>query len=261
MLGLYKDLRVNLNVLKVHVWIELKTSVVNTKLGFIWWILDPLFMMLIYYFVFGILFGARGPDFHIFILCGLVAWQWFNRSVVQGTSAFTRNKSLIKQTNIPYAIYILAPILVQLVFALFGFAIVLLFSLKLYLLLPLKLVPILIVQIFFTFGLCLFFSIANVHIPDAEKFIQYVLRFWFYLSVIFYSPARVLENPHIPAWAKEIFFANPFVTIITAYRNVMIYEKGISWNYLLFWFVVGIVLMQLGLLLLRKEHNKLPKMI
>lgn len=261
MIRLIEELYSYWNVLWVQIWVELKVSVVGTRLGYLWWILDPLFLMMVYYFVMGIIFQRGDPDYHVFLLCGLVPWQWFTRALILGTTAITRNTHLIKQTNIPLPIYILAPILIQMFFAFFGFAIVVLFVFKISFPLILFLFPLMFLQIIFTFGLSCFLSVANVYFHDTQHFIAYTLRFGMYLSPILYSTSQVLDSEKIPKIGKILYLFNPFVLIIPGYRDILMYGQSFDWRYLFLWIVVSLVLLETGLKLLRTRHGHVPKMI
>jgi len=261
MIRLGKDLSEYSHVLLVQVWVELKTSITNTRLGYLWYILDPLLLMIIYYFVVRVVFERGGPGYHIFILCGLVAWQWFAKSITRGTTAFGRSKSLIQQVKVPLAVYVLSPILIYMVFVLFGFAIVIIFSRNFNLPSLVFLFPLLIVQLLLTFSLCCFLSVANVHMPDIQKFVVYGLRFLFYLTPILYSPSRVLDSAKVPQIGKMLFLCNPFASLMPAYRDVLINGTVPHLTPILLWFGVSLMLLQIGILLVRSQSKAVPKMI
>lgn len=120
MVKVLKDIRDNLQALHIQFFVTLKTTVATTRLGALWWILDPLILMLLYTFVVKIVFDRGGPNYHLFALCGIVTWQSFSRSVNLCSTALTKNSQLIKQTSLPMHLYVLLPPMVQSFFISWG---------------------------------------------------------------------------------------------------------------------------------------------
>ncbi len=57
---------------------SLKAEVAGSYLNWVWWILEPVCLMFIYAFIFGVIFDAREQYFTAFIFVGLAAWTFFN---------------------------------------------------------------------------------------------------------------------------------------------------------------------------------------
>ena len=257
MIKFINDIVVHWHILEVRIWSDIKSTVVGTRFGYIWWVLDPIFMMLIYYYVVHIVLSRGGPDYAYFLLTGLIGWQWFTRSFNLGVAAFTRNSGLIQINPSPLGHYILSPILVHLFFAVIGFFFVTLLIDPMNLLFWPGLIFILITQLLLTFGLCCFFAVLNVFFRDTVKLFDYILRALMFFSPILYAPERVLEAPSIPQWLKILFQLNPFATLIPAYRDVILHASfGINFETLLL-SVISIVLVQLGLMFLRNFQNRI----
>ena len=73
------------NVLRLLVQRDLTVKYQQSVLGYLWSLIEPLSMGLIYWFVFGVLYGAevqsrQGPDYAMFILSGIFAWMWFEHA-------------------------------------------------------------------------------------------------------------------------------------------------------------------------------------
>src|SRR5208283_4898790 len=82
---------------------ELKTRYKGSVLGFVWNILNPLFMMLVYVVVFRFL--NRGMEHYpIFLLCGLIPWTWHANALFSGTTSITFNANLINKIYFPIEI-------------------------------------------------------------------------------------------------------------------------------------------------------------
>ena len=125
---LVKDLLENRHALQIQFKVNAKTTVSTTKLGTLWWILDPLLLMAIYYFVFKVIFNRGGPNYHLFILCGLVTYQFFTRTLSACTRTLADNESLIKQASLPMVLYLVVPPLVQALFCMIGYGIIMIWN-------------------------------------------------------------------------------------------------------------------------------------
>jgi ABC-type polysaccharide/polyol phosphate export permease len=239
--------------------ITLKSTVANTRLGPLWWILDPLVLMAIYSFVVQIVFERGGPGYHLYVLCGIVTWQHFSRALIAGCKSLRNNASLIRQTSLPLELYILIPCVVQLFYFIIGISIIAIWNMPvlswqaftvLLLLVPILLLPL---------GLGLVVSVLDVYLPDTNKFLTYVLRIGFYLNPILYSPDRIHDMDKIPDLVKMIYNINPMVHLITAVRDIL-FTGGVL-DLKVYAILVGtsLVLLQCGLLFFRKFASQVPK--
>lgn len=259
MIQIIHDIRNNLHALQIQFFVTIKTTVALTRLGALWWILDPLILMLLYTFVVKIIFDRGGPDYHLFALCGIVTFQSLSRSINLCATALTRNGQLIKQSNFPMHLYVLLPTLVQAFFYLIGIAIVAIWkydavgwhSLTIFtLLVPMIIVP-------YTIGL--FLSILTVKYRDIGKVIPYILRFGFYMSPILYPPERVYNLPNVDQMLKSLYALNPVVHLVTAVRDVILYGKIFNTTTIAVITIVTLVCMQIGIMYFRYSAKMVPK--
>ena len=91
----------------------LKTEVANSYLNWIWWVLDPLFTMLIYYVIFGVVFNGKEKYFVLFLFIGLTMWNFFNKNVVQSVNMIKRNKSIVAKVYIPKYILLISNMMIN----------------------------------------------------------------------------------------------------------------------------------------------------
>jgi len=258
---LAKDLWENRHALGSQFYVNTRTTVATTKLGMLWWILDPLFLMLIYYFVFNVIFHHGGVNYHLFLLCGLVTYQTFSRSISLCTHALILSEGLIKQASLPMTLYLIVSPLVQAFFCMIGYAVVMVLNNPALGFHTLTIVfpVLLIILIAFTAGL--FLSILQVYIRDTAKLITYSLTFGMYLSPVLYSADKIYDNPAIPQYAKTLYSLNPMVHVLTAVKDVLFYGRMFDPVPLLIVFASVVVIMQLGLLFFRKASPYVPKML
>src|SRR6476661_9426947 len=89
---------------------DLRVRYANSVLGYVWTVLDPLLMSLIYFVVFVYIF-KRGDVGHkpyfLFLVIGLLSWQWFSGAVTDTSRALIQEAKLVRSTNLPREIWVL----------------------------------------------------------------------------------------------------------------------------------------------------------
>lgn len=201
---------------------NLRSEASKTYLSVLWWVLEPIFLMAIYYIVFAIIFQSRTENFVMFLLVGLVVWQWFSQCINHCAASINNNKALISQVNFPR---IILPS-INVVMDTFKFSIVfvlLLVTLWImgfppnwsYLYLPL----ILALNFMLIYACGILVATLVPFIPDLSNVIPHLLRLGFYGSGILYAVSRLPEK------LQQYMGLNPMVWIIDSYRNVLMYNK------------------------------------
>ncbi len=231
---------------------ELKVKYKNSVLGFLWSLLNPILMMLVFTFIFTRIF--RFPDIDspsIFFLAGLLPWNFFNASVVGATTSIVGNSSLIKKVYFPRELLPISIILANLVnFALelivfVGF--ILIFALfvnprlmDFYKYFPylLLLIPILFV---FTLGLSLLVAALNVYFRDIQHMVGILLMVLFYSTPIIY-PMTMVPGGTI----GFIYSLNPMTTIVSSFKNALFWLTNPSLNFMLYSTASAIVMFIFG---------------
>jgi len=205
---------------------EVKKRGANTVLGNIWWVLDPLLLMLVYVVLVAII--ARRPidDYPLFIFAAILPWKWFTAAVTDATSSIVSRHRLIKQIAFPKIVLPIAATTAGVVG--FGFGMIPLAGIMLLYLDRLSplilLVPVIAaVQYVFTLGVALVVAAGNVFVRDLGNVMRHVLRLWFYLSPGLYS-LSMLDDVSLfddQPWLHAIVAANPFAILFEAYRSVI----------------------------------------
>ena len=190
----------------------------NTVLGFVWWVLDPLLLAAVFVVLVGVFLQRGGPDFPVFVLSGIIVWEGFAKSTRDAMVTTLSKERSMRQVAYPKAVIPVASVLSGYVHFAFGYCVLLVVAIA-FGILPsayaLLGIPIALVQLVFTLGFAFFLAALNVFFRDTNRLIRYVFRLWFYLSPIIYPVSRVPEN------IRGIYELNPFATLITAYRDVV----------------------------------------
>lgn len=238
---------------------DLKARYKNSVLGVLWSILNPLFLMIVFTVLFSVLANNQIRQYPIFVLVGLIPWNFFSGSLTSGTVSVTGNSSLVKKVYFPRELLPTSALLSNLVNFLFAFAvlIVFLYIFRIGLTIHALWVPaILLTQLIFTLGLILLLSSLTVFYGDVLMILEVVLLAWFFLTPVFYSlelfgeTATVLGVTFNPAQVMR--WINPMASIIDGYRTVLwgTYDSAgpVAMNpaYLLRTFVTSVIVLIVG---------------
>lgn len=239
---------------------DLKAEVANSYLNWLWWILDPLFFMLIYTFVSVIVFKTSEPYFIAFVFIGLTLWNFFQRAVIQSTEIVRSKRMLILRVYIPKYMLLLSKLLVNCFKMIISFTLVVLtmffyhITPNLYMLLAL---PIILNFCLVTFGISSIMLHFGVLVEDLKHVTEIILKLLFYFSGIFYSISERLPEP----LNYFLLRLNPMAYHIDALRNVLLYHKPISFRWLSTWTIIGILCCYFGIRLIYQNENNYAKMI
>ncbi len=210
---------------------ELKIRYKNSALGFIWSLLNPLGMMIVFTVVFGVLWPNNSIEkYPLFLLCGLLPWNFFAASINSSTNSVVFNGNLIKKVYFPREVLPISAVLAQLVNFLLAFvvlfAVLLIFPSNLSPWLPF-LPVVIIIQTIFTLGVALILSTLNVFYRDTVIILEVVLLAWFFLTPIFYSVEMLpvsYDLSGITLNVRRIYYiANPMASIVNMYRDMLYY--------------------------------------
>jgi len=199
---------------------DLKARYRGTVLGFLWSFLDPLINMAVLWVIFGYLFARGIENFPIFLLIGILPWNFFASSVSQGSQAIVGNAGLIKKIYLPREIFPLATVLANLIHFLLALVVlgcVLPFvSVKISLMGLLLFAPLIfILTTLFNYGAALFTSALSVYFRDFPFIVESLLRVWYFATPIFYSLKMIPER------FRSFYLLNPLASAVTAYRQFL----------------------------------------
>ena len=197
--------------------------------GAFWTLLNPLIMMLTYFFVFGVV--LRQPDksltgFALYFLAGMLPWLAFNEAVARAPFIMIEHRNFIKKLVFPVETLPVNIVAAGLVTEFFG---MILFALALLLIrghvpltviyLPLIIVP----QILLTAGIAWFLAALGVFVRDLGQVIGYLLTVLMFVTPIFYT------EEHLPKFAADFQKVNPIFTLVHSYRAVLLDSTPPDW--------------------------------
>lgn len=219
-------------VLRILVSRDLKVRYSQSILGYLWTVIDPLANALIYFMIFVVIFqrpDAGYSPYFLFLITGLLPWQWFNASVSESTRALTSEARLVKSTNLPRVLWVLRVVVAKGIEFLLSLPVLVVFWVFYYfqghahidwelVYFPLAVV----LQAILLVGIGQILAPITVIVTDIQPLVRIFLRVAFYLTPIIF----IID--HAPGWLRMLFWFNPMTGILEFYRAGL-FSNPINW--------------------------------
>lgn len=238
--------------------LNLKSEANRNHLHYVWWIIDPLLYMSVFYLVFGVLMERGGPGFIGYLLTGLVPFQWFAKTVQQTSNSIIAGKGLMNQVRISPLFFPLVGVLQNAGKQVFAFTMLGIF-LILYGLPPtihwLAFIPVVISQLLVMIVASCLIAMIVPFFRDLLNLVPTGIQFLLFASGIFYSVDRIPEE-----W-RGLFLANPVANIIFQYRLIFIEQQWPNWSSLGLLALVSLLALVAVLVLYRRLEGIFPRVV
>jgi len=244
------------DIVLYRTWAELKAESQQNYLGYVWFLLQPMITTAILYVVFGVLWSNRGGEYVVFLLTGMVVWQWFESCINSGMGAIKAKLHIRKEIPLPKYLFPLVHIFADTWRFLFVFVVLIGFAsiFKFYPNWNYFYLPLLIViHLTFIIGIALILSVASAYLNDLTTIVQSMLRILFFISGIFFSIDK------IPAELIPWFLANPAAAMIHNYRSVIIDNTAPSLYLMGYILALGLTLCCIGFYICKHFDQKITK--
>lgn len=252
-----KDIKSKLSLSLSIANAQFKQKNEGSLLGILWYLLNPLILFVLLFFIFSKRLGEDIPFYPLYLLLGIIMFNFFQGISIRASGVFLKENSfVIKSISFPKQCLVLGLVINFLFSHLFEIFIFLLFLL--YFKIPLfGIAPYLILVVFFSmfcYGLGLIIASMVIYIRDLENMWFFVSRLIWFGTPIFYSVEKgtILYNVNL---------INPLFYYITSGRSLLIHNQipdvWICVNLVLFSFVFFI----LGLILYHKLKYRIPEML
>ena len=236
---------------------EIKAEFRKGYLGLLWWVLEPILYMCVFYFLFGVALNLRGGVENIpSLLCGLVAWKWFSTGCKNSFSSVYANSNLIGQVYLPKYVFPSVTMLtsfMKYLFILSIFILFLLFTGAKPALAWLSLPILVLAQGMFMIGVSFIIAAIMPFVPDIKFIVDNGMLLLFFLSGI------ILDISRLPEEVRQYFYLNPVAVLVTDYRMALIKGEWPEWQPILAIIGASAVLIFFGCRLLKKYDKVYAK--
>lgn len=199
---------------------ELKVKYKNSILGFVWSLLNPVLYLVVFSVVFGLILGSNLEAFPLYLLSGLVAWNFFSAAVNQGTASVVANGALVTKVSFPREILPLAAVGAAL-FHFFLQSLVLIAALLVFRWEPgwsyLPAVPLAVLTVVVLAAACaIALSAVNVRLRDTQHLLELLMLAWFWLTPIVYAFGLVAGKT-----GTAVALLNPLTSVTTLFQRAL----------------------------------------
>jgi lipopolysaccharide transport system permease protein len=205
---------------------DMKVRYKGSALGIVWSLMNPLMQLVVFHFIFRLVLQLNIPRYSSFAFSGMLAWSWFQASLLDASGAMLNNRELIRRPGFPVAILPVVAVTTHLLYFLLALPILMLFLIiggsgvkPMILVLPL----VMVVQFVLTLSLGYLAAIASVMFRDAHYLLGVSLQLLFFLTPVFYDASAV------PQRYQTLYHLNPMVYLVRAYRGVLMEGRSPDW--------------------------------
>ncbi len=231
-------------------------------LGLLWAFVNPVLMLSIYTFVFGVVFKVRLDShdaiyddkfaFSLLLFTGLILFNLFSECLARAPGLILANVNYVKKVIFPLEILPLVSLGSALFHAGISFLVLFIFMLVIdhpihwtLICLPIILLPLLLLIT----GLSWILASIGVFVRDIGQFIGLILTMLLFLSPIFYPTSALPES------IRDYLFLNPLTLVIEQARAVILYGHLPDWGDLILYYLFAVFVAWTGLIWFNKTRK------
>ena len=242
------------NLFKQLVSRDIKLKYRRSILGYLWSVLNPLFVMLIMVIVFSNIFRSDVENFPLYLLSGQILFNYMTEATNGAMQSVMGASGLLKKIYVPKYIFTISKVTSTLITMILSLLALLIVAIATHAPVSWKYVLIVIpvTELYiFCLGLGMFLAQAAVFFRDIQYIYSVVLTGWMYMTPIFY-PIKMLPD----TLQFMITRLNPMYYYIEQFRQIVIYGVLLSWKLIIYGLLVGIIMLLIGIWSFRKSQDK-----
>jgi ABC-type polysaccharide/polyol phosphate export permease len=244
------------SLLRMLVERDLKARYKSSALGVLWSFLQPLGMMVVMAFVATSVRPGQYENWHVYILAGLLSWNFFSASVIGGAGSVMANAALVKKVYFPRVVLPISAVLSALVNFLLALPMFLLVAvltgheLSVWALT----VPLVIaIQTLFSIGVVFFLSTLNVYYRDTQFILELAMLALFFLTPIWYRMDDITRTTANAVWVRRL---NPMASILNMYQDSLYWGVPTSLDFVLRTLATAITIAVAGYWVFRRYSRR-----
>ena len=233
---------------------DLKIRYRNSVLGILWSFVEPLLLLAVLFVVFSTMFKFEIPNFPIYLLVGIVCYNFFKNGTVFALNSLTNRSALMTQIYFPRSIPAMSAGITASIMLILELVVLAIFIVIFQFAPPITvlLLPLVLGLLFLlVLGIALPLSVLNVKYKDTEFIWMIIVHAGFFLTPIFY------QFDMMPTQVQNVLQFSPMVQIVTMAHHVVLYGTLPSINTILY--AVGSIsaITAIGYLIFRKYQAKI----
>ena len=248
---MFKKLYDYRELLKTNVKKEIRGRYKGSFLGVLWSFINPLLQVAVYAIVFPYLMGATQKNYLLYLVTGIIPWNFFIMTVSQGMTTIKSNAGIIKKVYFPREILPISVVASGLINFLISCVIILAFCVWYGIGVSWHIVflpMVALIQTLLILGLVFALSAINAYIQDTEYIVGFALNMMFYGSPIIYELSRFSSAGIL----YKLVSWNPFTQVLQGYRDIFINQTVPNVTNLLIVFIVSAVITVVGYIIFKK---------
>lgn len=239
---------------------DLKAEVANSYLNRLWWILEPLFSMLVYVVVFGKVMGRSIDNYAVFVYSALLMWNFFNKTINYSVKLVRNNRDIVTKVYVPKFVLLISNMILNIFKLLFSLTVliglILIFRVDIGIEI-LWAIPAYVVMILLSFGVGMIFLHYGVYVDDLSYAVGILLNMLMFLSGTFYNVRTTLSEP----LDTILMCVNPVALTIDTMRNALLYQSVCNVPLIIIWFLIAVLLCCIGVHIVYKNENGYVKVV
>jgi ABC-type polysaccharide/polyol phosphate export permease len=223
-------------------------------LGYVWSLLKPLAMFAVLYLVFTVVMRQNAPHYKLFLLLGIIIWDFFVQATNAGMNGFIGNYQMIRKVYLPRIILVAAAVSGAFIGFFFNMIVFLIFALLDgvdWSLRMLWFIPLVIALYLLVMGIGLILSIIVVKVRDTLSLWEVVTQLGFWFTPVMYPMSNVPEK------YRFYEFLNPMSGILEYSRYVLVGIGGVTKPGYCYVLGVSMVLFLLGVIFFKTKEAEM----
>lgn len=237
-------------------WTTFKLRYYGNFLGYIWSLLQPLSLFAVLYVVFTVVWKIDTPHYSMFLLLGIILWNFFVSGTTEGMKAFIGNYQMIRKVYLPRIVLVAASATSSLIGLMLNLGVFVIFALFEGVPFTWKVVyfiPLLIALYFLVLGISLILSIIIVRLRDMQNFWELITTLGFWLTPVMYPMFKVPED-----W-RFIMFINPMSGILEYSRYFLVGIGGVTFTGYFYVIGLSILILAAGIYYFEKKNPEMTE--
>ncbi|MGB4333591.1 MAG: ABC transporter permease [Chromatiaceae bacterium] len=247
-----------MDLVRYKTYADLRAEAAKTYINYLWWVIDPILSMAVFYLVFSVMLQSGTEGFVAFLLSGLVIWNWYRQSISNAGGAILTGQGLMGQVHVPKLVFPATTLLTDLTKFALVFVLLLVFlwlsgypvGITYFALPVLLLVQFLLIA---AFG-CLLAALVP-YLPDLRFLVDNLLNLQFFISGVFFMAKDVPPAYHM--W----FYLNPMAGLIEDFRGLLLHGYWPHWGRLGLVALGASLLLLFAIILIRRFDRDYPRLV